>query len=327
MKKIGIIFTGILSICVIYGIYGILQLFTPLQGAEMRSITIVSGDHMRNIAEKMVSIGIARDVFATELYLRIVRFSGTVKAGIYDIHHGTNAMAAGLLFLQGVPKKEKTVTIIEGWTIQEIAEYLKKEGFQSSDSVMQNTLENWSGQFSLFKDMRVPLEGFYFPDTYRVFAETRAEDVTAKALSNFEKKVISLMPANTSIEKIYSIITLASIIEKEVSGDEDRALVADIFQRRIAIGMPLQSDATVNYVTGKHILQATYQDIQVDSPYNTYRVRGLPPGPICNPGVSSVHAVLYPQANGYLFFLTTKDGKVIYSKTFNEHIKNKQRYL
>lgn len=327
MKKIGILFGSVISIGVLYGIYGSSQLFIPLAGQEIKKMIIAPGDRMDTIARNMVSVGLARDTFATELYLRFLRSFGTIKAGEYDIQPGTNSMATGLLFLRGVPKKEKIVTIIEGWTTEEIAAYLVKEGFQSADMVARNTLQDWSGQFPVFQGMRVLLEGFYFPDTYRVFADTRAEDVTAKALANFEKKVLSLMPAGTPIEKVYEIVTLASIIEKEVSTDIDRAMVADIFQRRMRIGMPLQSDATVNYVTGKGMVQPTIEDTQSDSPYNTYRVKGLPPGPICNPGLSSIRAVVNPAVNEYLFFLTTKDGNVIYSKTFDEHVKNKQRYL
>ncbi len=318
---------GVVSIGMVYIIYGIVQLFVPLKGAEIQSIVIAPRDRMSTIAQNMVSTGIAHDAFSTELYLRILNSTATIKAGSYDILPGTNGIEAGFLFLRGVPKKEKTLRIIEGWSMIQVSDYLKEQGVQSSDVVLLQPLEDWGGQFPFFKDMRASLEGFYFPDTYRVFADTRAEDVTAKVLSNFEKKVMPLMPVGVSDEEIYTVVTLASIIEKEVSTDEDRALVADIFQRRIRVGMPLQSDATVNYVTGKSMLQPTLKDTETDSPYNTYRVKGLPPGPICNPGLSSIRAVLYPKKNDYVFFLTTKDGRVIYSKTFDEHIKNKQRYL
>jgi len=324
---------GILVSCIIiglgiaYSVYGIFGLSIPFQGIEGRTFSIEPGDRIQNIAQRMVSFGIARDVFITELYLRALGSSATIKAGEYEIQPGTTGFAAGLLFLQGVPKKELTLRIIEGWNVAQIAQYLKNEGLQSTDIIKQNTLEDWNGQFPVFKGMRVSLEGFYFPDTYRVFAGARAEDITQKALTNFEKKVMSLFPSPTPIEKIYETITLASIIEKEVATDADRALVADIFYRRMRMGMPLQSDATVNYVTGGNALQATLSDTQIDSPYNTYRVKGLPPGPICNPGLSSIQAVLHPQENGYLFFLTTRDEKVIYSKTFEEHVRNKQKYL
>jgi UPF0755 protein len=329
MKKIILLFFVFLMASVVYGIYGIVGLFASLQGSEPQIFSIVRGDRIKNIAQRMVSLGIARDVFITEMYLKAISRSAPLKSGEYIIEPGINGMAAGLLFLRGVPKKEITVQIIEGWTMDQISDYLKNNSLQSADIISRNTLLDWSGQLAYLKDMPrgALLEGFYFPDTYRVFADARAEDVTLKALSNFEKKVIPLFPTHESSEKIYDTIILASIIEKEVARDADRALVADIFQRRMRIGMPLQSDATVNYVTGKNALQPTFNDTQIASPYNTYRVKGLPPSPICNPGLSSIRAVLHPQANDYLYFLTTKDGDVIYSKTFEEHLQNKHTYL
>lgn len=329
MKVVKIFFAVFMSIGLAYGAYGITGLFQQLQGHTIQTITIFPGERMGNIAERMVSLGIARDIYITELYLRVIGFSAPIQAGEYDIVPGTNGMTAGLLFLRGVPRKEQALRIIEGWTLVQISDYLKNQGLQSVDIVLRNELLDWSGQLPYLKDMPrgALLEGFYFPDTYRVFAGARAEDVTLKALSNFEKKVLPLLPVETSTQKLYETITLASIIEKEVARDDDRAMVADIFQKRMRTGMPLQSDATVNYVTGKNMLQSTLEDTQINSPYNTYRVKGLPPGPICNPGLSAISAVLYPKQNQYLFFLTTKDGKVVYSKTFEEHVKNKQLYL
>ncbi len=126
---------------------------------------------------------------------------------------------------------------------------------------------------------------------------------------------------------VHGIVTMASILEREVKSEKDRKLVADIFYRRIQHGMPLQADSTVNYSTGKSDLQAQAADLNIDSPYNTYNHTGLPPGPISNPGLVSLRAALYPEANPYWFFLTTPDGTVMYSRTFQEHVMNKLKYL
>lgn len=126
---------------------------------------------------------------------------------------------------------------------------------------------------------------------------------------------------------IHEILTLSSIIEKEVSSDEDRAIVSGIFHKRLKVGMGLQSDATVNYATGKGETRPSYDDISVDSPYNTYKYRGLPPGPISNPSLSAIRAALAPKESPYLYFLTTEEGKVIYSRTYEEHIIAKRKYL
>ena len=126
---------------------------------------------------------------------------------------------------------------------------------------------------------------------------------------------------------IHEILTLASIIEKEVSSDKDRKLVADIFYKRLDAGVALQADSAVNYVTGKSTPRASAQDLAKESPYNTYRYRGLPPGPIASPGLSAILAAVYPTANPYWYFLTTPAGQAIYSKTFEEHVANKAKYL
>jgi UPF0755 protein len=125
---------------------------------------------------------------------------------------------------------------------------------------------------------------------------------------------------------------MASIVEREVGCEknnhvQDCALVADIFWRRIKAGMPLQSDATVNFVTGKSLLQPTNSDLEKDSPYNTYKYRGLPPGPIGNPGLKSIRATIFPQANEYFYFITDAQGVFHYGKTIEDHIANRQKYL
>lgn len=115
-------------------------------------------------------------------------------------------------------------------------------------------------------------------------------------------------------------------MEKEGKTDADRRLMADVFYKRLKANMPLQSDATVNYVTKKKTTRPTFADISVDSPYNTYKYLGLPPGPICNPGLSSIMAAIYPDPNDYWYFLNTPAGDMIYSKTYAEHIGNKNKF-
>ncbi len=168
-----------------------------------------------------------------------------------------------------------------------------------------------------------------FPDTYRIFKNATAQDIIEKMLDNFDQKISSELRTEISKQNksIFDIITLASIVEKELSADEDRAIAADIFYRRMEIGMPLQSDATVNYVTGKKETRPSVDDTHTDSLYNTYQNRGLPPGPISNPGLSAIKAVIYPKANNYYYFLTTEEGDVIYSRTNDEHAENKAKYL
>ncbi|OGY89834.1 MAG: hypothetical protein A2927_01170 [Candidatus Komeilibacteria bacterium RIFCSPLOWO2_01_FULL_45_10] len=148
-------------------------------------------------------------------------------------------------------------------------------------------------------------------------------------LDNFGAKLTQEMRVDikNAGKSIFEVITLASIIEKEVRTEQDMKMVADIFNKRLEQGIALQSDATVNYVTGKGLVQPTAADIAVDNLYNTYKYRGLPPGPIANPGLKAIKAAIYPTPNQYYYFLTTAEGEVIYSQTYQEHLKNKSVYL
>ena len=125
---------------------------------------------------------------------------------------------------------------------------------------------------------------------------------------------------------INEIITMASIIEKEVPHAEDMKKIAGIFYQRLNIGMAMQSDATINFITGKGTTRPSAEDLQVASPYNTYKYRDLPPGPISNPGLAAIEAAIYPEKNDFLYFLTTPEGQVIYSRTYAEHLAAKYKY-
>ena len=228
--------------------------------------------------------------------------------------------------------KEKTLTFIEGWTNRQIAEYLSGQGFgtiQDFLSIVEKKSGWWDNYEVLFsrpKDR--DLEGYLFPDTYRVYGDSAISDIIKKMLANLENKLTAnlRLEIKSQDKTIHEILTLASILEKEVSTDYDRAMVADIFYKRIGVGMPLQADSTVNYVSGKSESRAAGIDLNIDNPYNTYKYNNLPPGPICNPGLSSIKAAVYPLKNNYWYFLTTPDGKVIYSETFEQHVAAKNKY-
>jgi UPF0755 protein len=145
---------------------------------------------------------------------------------------------------------------------------------------------------------------------------------------NFEKQILSVdFDKSLTSKKLDEIITMASIIEGEAVKDEDRRLITDILWRRIEIGMPLQVDTTFMYINGKSSSELTKADLKINSPYNTYVNKGLPPGPISNPGIEAINAVIFPTANKYLYYLSDKNGDMHYAETFAEHIRNKEKYL
>lgn len=252
-----------------------------------------------------------------------------------------------------VLKTEETIQIPEGWTTRDIGQYFENLGKWQSEEFLEVAgfplvdyrrdkdmppLSDRSEKFDFLSDKpkHYGLEGFLFPDTYRIYASSTVSDVIDKMLANFDKKLTSKMRADIKAQgkSIYSIVTMASIIEKEAPIDyqkdnnRDARIISGIFWHRLKIGQALQSDATLSYILNDNEPSHSGSDLEVNSSYNTYKYRGLPPGPICNPGLLALEAAIYPIDTDYNYFLTPK-GKntVVYAETYEGHLKNKYKYL
>lgn len=251
------------------------------------------------------------------------------------------------------PRQEKTVRLIEGWTSRDMGQYFESQGIWQSEEFLEVAgfpqvnysrekdlppLEDFSNDFSFLNDKPKDrgLEGYLYPDTYRIYATSSPRELIVKMLQNFDKQLTPQM--RTDIKKqgktIYEIVTMASLLEKEApinyaSGDNrDAKIISGIFWNRIKYGQALQSCATLAYVLGVNKAQYSTADTQIDSPYNTYQNRGLPPGPISNPGILAIEAAIYPSSTNYNYFLTPAGSKdIIYATTYNEHLRNKNKYL
>jgi len=209
------------------------------------------------------------------------------------------------------------VTFPEGWTAHQMAALLESRGITSAKDYL----------VLVDKEKR---EGFLFPDTYRIYKNSSAEDIIKKMLDNFDAKLAPdlRLAINSQGKTIFDVITMASIIQNEVKNLDDMKVVSGIFWNRIKIGQALGSDATLTYVLGVKKDRHSLEETNLDSPYNTYKYKGLPPGPISNPGINSIVAAIYPTDTDYNYFLTdSNSGQTIFSKTFDEHIKNKAKYL
>ncbi len=301
-----------------------------------KKITIQSGQSIKDIAVDLKQKKIVGHDFAFLLYLKIKGKEKDIKAGEYQLDRPLNMPQLIQLLVRGPIPQEREIKIIEGWNLKDIARYLDKEGVVSS----QEFLSFAQGGFRkspLFQRhdflAEIPeggsLEGFLFPDTYRIYKKSTAEEIVGKMLDNFSQKFSPEMRAEARRQQksVYQIVTMASLLEKEVRSLEDKKIVAGIFWKRIENNYPLQSCATLAYILGVNKKQYSYEDTQVKSPYNTYLNKGLPPGPICSPGLDSLRAALYPQFTDYNFFLSAPDGETIFSKTFAEHQRNKVKYL
>lgn len=227
---------------------------------------------------------------------------------------------------------EKTITVIEGWNNKQVDNYLKEQGLKLDQKLSDYKVSDWRDDYAFLTDApaRASLEGYLFPDTYRIFASSTAEEITRKMLSNFDSKLTPEMLQEIQRQKktLPQIVTMASIVEKEVTSVADMKIVAGIFWDRIKNGQALESCATLAYVLGENKAQYSYEDTRIDSPYNTYLHRDLPPGPIANPGLNALTAAIYPTYTDYNYFLSRPDtGATVFSKTYEEHTKNKQKYL
>ncbi len=238
--------------------------------------------------------------------------------------------------------EEINLTILEGWNNKNIAEYLEKQGVVTSAEFLKSVRDfDISNYAFLPAQAKGNLQGFLYPDTYRFFKvisdrskttpKEASETIIKKMLTNFEIKfpIGAEALAKKQNLSLYEVIILASILEKEANNFEgEKATITGIFLNRLKIGMALQSDATVNYATGKSQASPSLQDLEINSPYNTYKHKGLPPAPICNPSIASIKAILEPIKTDYIYYLhNQKTGEPVYAKTFEEHIINKQKYL
>ncbi|USN53120.1 MAG: endolytic transglycosylase MltG [Candidatus Nomurabacteria bacterium] len=302
--------------------------------AEDKTIVIAQGDSVQNIADTLKGAGLIRSTNVFRLYVKLQGVQSDLQAGTYVLNTDLSVAEITERLSDGdVLADEILVRLREGLTKEQIAQQLG-DAFaevqdKSADELRKTFLlafNDANRPYDFLADVPVngTLEGFLFPDTYRFFKNATAEDVTVKLLDTFAEKVPVELRAEADQYgySFYEMLTLASIIEKELQKTEDRRLAADLFLRRLEIGQALQSDVTVKYVTGNDGF-----DTSVDSPYNTYKYQGLPPGPISNPGLDAITSALQPIPNEYYYFLTDADDVAHFAKTFAEHSVNVQKYL
>lgn len=254
-----------------------------------------------------------------------------VIAGQYMLSGSLTIPEIALMLTSGETiSRDIRVTFPEGWTAQKMSERLTANSLPGEEFLIlvQKPDPSWRTQFDFLSDLpeHASLEGYLFPDTYFFAPEAKAEDIIVAMLKNFGKRYDATLRQGVaqSGRSLFSIVILASIIEEEGRTMEERDMISDIFWKRLAIGQPLQSDATVNYIHGTTRLQPTLKDIDVDSPYNTYRNKGLPPGPISSPSLMSLRAAIFPKSNPYFYFLVDLNtGETFFAETFEEHIRNR----
>ena len=250
-----------------------------------------------------------------------------LQAGDYRLSQTITPFEIAKKIISGDIAK-KILTIPEGWNLKDIDSYLKSKGISD---FLANANKDYSAEFDFLADKpkNLSLEGYFFPDTYQIKAGNSSEDLIKTALANFDKKLT--LNLRSEIEKqgrtIFEIVNMASLLEKEVKTIEDKKIVSGILWKRLKIGMRLQVDATIVYALEKEPGSVSYDDLKVDSPYNTYKYAGLPLGPIANPGLDSIMAAIYPQETSNWYYLSAPDNKTYFSQTLEQHNLKKVKYL
>jgi UPF0755 protein len=302
------------------------HLFFPGKTGETVHLVIKKGESLGSVAGRLRREGVIR----SSLLLRIY---AVMKGGDRVILHGHYLFEKGMRYgevldlLAKGPNYQVRVTVPEGLTLRQTAERLSSAlGFSVGDFLAEchSTLH----PVSFLEGRDVTLEGFLFPKTYEIPPDASPGEVVEMMLKQFEREVAGLKweKAKDLGLSPYEIVIVASMVEKEAKLDAERPLVAAVIYNRLRLGMPLQIDATVQYALPEWKPRLTYQDLQVDSPYNTYRRKGLPPGPICSPGKSSLMAALEPAPVDYLYYVATGDGGHFFTSDYGEFLEAKRRY-
>lgn len=300
---------------------------TPKQSASPIEIVIAQGSGVSTIAKQLKESNLIKHPTFFKWFVMWSRTENKLQAGTFSFLPNTS-IATIVLVLSNPTSAEVKITIPEGFTKEQIKEKLIAT-FADFDQV------EWDKQTK-------NLEGYLFPDTYQFSKDASVKEIVEKMRSTLDRRLAEnnipnlencdkydpsmgfVSPTRCSLQ---DTLIFASILEKEVQTPEDMRRVAGLLINRLQIGMPLQVDSTLTYINQKTSATLTTADLKMDSLYNTYTNRGLPPGPICNPGMNAILAALHPTESDDLYFLTTRDGKAVYAKTHAEHVANKQKYL
>lgn len=305
-------------------------------------VNIPLGSSTSDIATILEDEGLIHNKLIYRFY---VKFNNVAdfQAGDYTLSPSmtlaeiTSELQTGAVFDEPVLR----VTIPEGRNIEEIvAVYAEKAGVNeqefldkmNDDTYIQTLIDTYPSLLTneiLHEDIRYPLEGYLFPATYEFYVkEPDIETIVTKMLDKTNDVVATYKEKIDENEMtVHEILTFASLVEEEAPSSDDRALIAGVFYNRLADGMPLQTDPTVIYAHGEHISRLTYADYEIESPYNTYHVNGLPIGPISNFGESALESVLQPDDSNYFYFLADREGNVYYSTTYEEHQAKEAEYI
>lgn len=324
MKARIVVSLGIIIFFTIIGLFLFKEGVLPVnpQDKNPRIFVVRNGEEVREIAGRLKKEGLIRDPITFFLLVRLGGVAQNIQAGDFRLNPSMDAKTIAQALTHGT--LDVWITTLEGWRNEEIALKLAQD------------LAIPEGEFLKFAK-----EGYMFPDTYLLPREATAGAIVNIIRQNFEKRwkegIEEIDEPRNQLSKNVTkdeVITLASIVEREAKLETDRPKVAGILLKRLDRDWPLQTDATIQYALGYQSEERTWwkknltkEDLGIKSPYNTYKNPGLPPGPICNPGLEALKAVVWPEDSAYWFYLSDRDGQMHYAETIEEHNQNIERYL
>lgn len=295
-------------------------------------IDIPSGSSVSSIADILSENKLIKNELVFKAVVKLGNKAPKIKAGKYLLNQTysnndiLNLLVSGKTYNDGIK-----ITIPEGSTSKEITDMLinaKLGNKETYEKLINNPSEFYDKFEFLNEDDIISLEGFLYPNTYYFDEESSEKEILSSMLSHFSKEYTDKLKKKQQEMKLtlQEVVNLASIIEKEAVLDKDRPTIASVFYNRLKIDMALQSDATIQYIFDERKKIVTYKDLEINSPYNTYKNVGLPPTPVANPGIKSIEAALYPDDTEYYYFVAKMDGGNNYSETYEKHLKYVQEY-
>lgn len=313
----------------------------PAAHAVADVVRIPPGASAADIGVILENRGIIRSADYFRWVAGVLGVEGRLQAGDYELSPGMNLLAVVRRLEQGEVATVR-VTIPEGLNARQIAALLEQRELVQASAFLDK-VEHGRDLVADTIPFALPtpsVEGYLYPDTYLFPPYLDEEEVIRRMVNRFVQVAYPVIAAGLEAPVdeeedgvgpgslgwgVHEVVTLASIVEKEAMRDAERPTIAGVFYNRLLIGQPLQSDPTVQYVMPVPRARLFLQDLAIDSPYNTYRYRGLPPGPIASPGLASVRAVLYPERTPYMYFVARGDGTHVFSTTFQEHVAARRR--
>jgi UPF0755 protein len=309
-KIIAVLISAVFLFAIVFaGWYSLLD-----TGAVM--VTINDGDNARAVARTLKGRKIISSEILFLAWVKLTKSASSLKPGVYKFTQKHLTPEIVKILREGAKDFIK-VTIPEGADIKKIAEILFDKGVIANKEEFINLAETQK------------MEGYLMPETYIVSPRMSAQSMIKVMHDEFINKITPEMYERAEVigMSMQSVIILASIVEREAVADAERPVIAAVFLNRLAKGQKLESCATVQYALGEQKARLLYKDLEIDSPYNTYKHKGLPPAPICNPGLACIKAVLWPAKTDSLFFVSRGDGTHEFSETLAQHNKNKQKLL